>query len=150
MLLTKNCCSWLLGQPSYNSSSTPRRDAGATQSAEKLVEVPAAPWRTGMWRRSKWTGLVSLSWVYSLQTPTHVRQNSLLFIFQKLQAGKHPYMCNGTKYSRTPFIRNNWDGEPSGYAEIPDNWIFLLKIGYIGSLKWKQISKNGCFRLHIF
>jgi hypothetical protein len=29
------------------------------------------------------------------------------------------------KYGRTPFIRINWDGAPSGYAENPDNWIFL-------------------------
>ena len=29
------------------------------------------------------------------------------------------------KYSRTPLIRINWDGELSGYAENPDNWIFL-------------------------
>jgi hypothetical protein len=28
-------------------------------------------------------------------------------------------------YSRTPLIRINWDLEPSGYAENPDNWIFL-------------------------
>jgi hypothetical protein len=28
-------------------------------------------------------------------------------------------------YSRTPLIRINWDGEPFGYAEIPDNWSFL-------------------------
>jgi hypothetical protein len=28
-------------------------------------------------------------------------------------------------YSRTPLIRINWDDEPSGSAEIPDNWIFL-------------------------
>jgi len=28
------------------------------------------------------------------------------------------------KYSRTPLTRINWD-EPSGYAENPDNWIFL-------------------------
>ena len=32
--------------------------------------------------------------------------------------------CN-RKYSRTPLIRINWDGELSGYAENPDNWIFL-------------------------
>jgi hypothetical protein len=32
-----------------------------------------------------------------------------------------------TLYSRAPLIRINLDGEPSGYAEIPDNWIFLLK-----------------------
>ena len=43
-----------------------------------------------------------------------------------------------TEYSRIPLIRFNWDGEPSGYAENPDNWIFLFKIGYIGSLKWKN------------
>jgi hypothetical protein len=30
-------------------------------------------------------------------------------------------------YSRTPLIRINWDGDPSGYAENPDNWIFLGK-----------------------
>jgi len=29
------------------------------------------------------------------------------------------------KYSRTPLIRINWDGETSGYAENPDNCIFL-------------------------
>jgi hypothetical protein len=28
-------------------------------------------------------------------------------------------------YSRTPLFWINWDGEPSGYAENPDNWIFL-------------------------
>jgi hypothetical protein len=28
-------------------------------------------------------------------------------------------------YSGTPVIRINWAGQPSGYAEIPDNWIFL-------------------------
>jgi len=32
-----------------------------------------------------------------------------------------------SKYSRTPLIRINWDGDPSGYAENPDNWIFLWK-----------------------
>jgi len=35
----------------------------------------------------------------------------------------------------TPLIRINWDDEPSGYAECPDNLDFSLKIGYIGSLK---------------
>ena len=29
------------------------------------------------------------------------------------------------KYSRTPLIRNKWDVELYGYAENPDNWIFL-------------------------
>jgi len=31
------------------------------------------------------------------------------------------------KYSRTPFTRINWDGEPYGYAANLDNWIFLWK-----------------------
>jgi hypothetical protein len=31
------------------------------------------------------------------------------------------------KYGRTPLIWSNWDGQPSGYAENPDNWSFLLK-----------------------
>jgi hypothetical protein len=30
-----------------------------------------------------------------------------------------------TEYSRTPFIWINLDGEPSGFAENPDNWIFI-------------------------
>ena len=47
------------------------------------------------------------------------------------------------KYRRTPLIRIHWDGEPSGYAENPDNWIFLLKIGYIGSLKFGSYSVPG-------
>jgi hypothetical protein len=28
-------------------------------------------------------------------------------------------------YSGTPIIRINWVSEPSGYVEIPNNWIFL-------------------------
>jgi len=31
------------------------------------------------------------------------------------------------RYNRTPFIRINWDDDPSGYPENPDNWIFLWK-----------------------
>jgi hypothetical protein len=27
--------------------------------------------------------------------------------------------------SKVELIRINWDGEPSGYAENPNNWIFL-------------------------
>ena len=34
---------------------------------------------------------------------------------------------HGMEYSRTPTVRINWDGEPSGYAENPDNSIFLRK-----------------------
>ena len=36
-------------------------------------------------------------------------------------------MFDVCKYSRTPLIRINWNGEPSGYAENGDNWIFLLQ-----------------------
>jgi len=30
-----------------------------------------------------------------------------------------------SQYSITPLIPINWEGTPSGYAENPDNWIFL-------------------------
>jgi len=30
-------------------------------------------------------------------------------------------------YSRTPLTWINWNSEPSGYAENPDNWIFICK-----------------------
>jgi hypothetical protein len=39
-------------------------------------------------------------------------------------------------HNRTPLIRINSDGEPSGYAENTDNGIFPLKMGYIGSLQF--------------
>jgi len=42
------------------------------------------------------------------------------------------------KYSRTPFIRINWDGEEFGNADYPDNWIFLCR-GYTVSLNF------GCY-----
>jgi len=31
------------------------------------------------------------------------------------------------QYSRTSLIQIKWDGEPTGYAENPDNRIFLWK-----------------------
>jgi hypothetical protein len=31
------------------------------------------------------------------------------------------YVGTVKKYSKTPLIWINWDGEPSGYAENPDN-----------------------------
>jgi len=40
---------------------------------------------------------------------------------------KGSYSLLHPKYRRTPHILINWYGEPSGYAENPDNWIFLWK-----------------------
>jgi hypothetical protein len=52
-------------------------------------------------------------------------------------------------YSRTPLIRINWDGEPSGYAENPDNWTFFKN-----KLHWQfeveKLQTDGCLRLHIY
>ena len=42
-----------------------------------------------------------------------------------LNRGTKTVYTEYTKYSRTPRILINWDGEPSGYAENPDDWIFL-------------------------
>ena len=46
-----------------------------------------------------------------------------------------------SRYSTTPLIRINWDGEQLRYVENPHNWIFILKKkkGYIGSMKF------GCY-----
>jgi len=43
-------------------------------------------------------------------------------------------------YNRAPIIRINWDCEPSGYAENPENLIFF-KTDYNGSLNF------GCYYL---
>jgi len=34
-------------------------------------------------------------------------------------------VCSGMISTGTPLIRINWYGEPSGYAENPDNWIIF-------------------------
>jgi hypothetical protein len=45
-----------------------------------------------------------------------------------LNRGKISFDFKGhMKCGRTPLIRINWDGEPSGYAKNPGNSIFLLK-----------------------
>jgi len=46
-------------------------------------------------------------------------------------------------YSRSVLIQINWDDGPSRYAENMDNWIFLLKIGYIGGFSSGKISTNS-------
>ena len=53
-------------------------------------------------------------------------------------------------WSRTPLIRINWDCEPSGYAENPDNWIFLWKYATLAVRSGKKYHTNGCFRLNIY
>jgi len=44
------------------------------------------------------------------------------------------------QHSRTPITRINLEGAPSGYAEIPENWIF-----FENRLQWQSE-----FRLLIF
>ena len=34
-------------------------------------------------------------------------------------------ILKGNTYGRSKLIGINWDGEPSGYSENSDNWIFL-------------------------
>ena len=38
-----------------------------------------------------------------------------------------PSTCETYQYGRTPIVRVNWNGQPSGYTANPDNWIFLSK-----------------------
>ena len=56
--------------------------------------------------------------------------DSLLLRSRLSEYGTNPIFVHGTTKcfsfrSRTPLIRNNWDGDPSGYEENPDKWIFL-------------------------
>jgi hypothetical protein len=53
----------------------------------------------------------------------------------------HPKSKTSYHKRRTPFIRIVLDGEPSGYAENPDNLDFSLKTCYIGNMKF------GCYQL---
>jgi hypothetical protein len=50
---------------------------------------------------------------------------SLHEIYVFVPASVNQFTSNTCKYSITPIIRIYWDGEPSGYAENPDNWIFF-------------------------
>jgi hypothetical protein len=52
----------------------------------------------------------------------------LKFVIQLLTAtsGLHSIITYSKyNYSVTPIIQINWDREPSGYGEKPDNWIFF-------------------------
>jgi hypothetical protein len=42
-----------------------------------------------------------------------------------LEYGTQSAAILGSNYSRTALIRINRDGAPPGYAENPDNWIYL-------------------------
>jgi len=46
-------------------------------------------------------------------------------------------------YSKTLLILINWDGEPSGYAESPDNWTFLWKSATLAVWSGKKILQTA-------
>ena len=50
---------------------------------------------------------------------------SLSYFIHAVVSINNNRLCDRQYYSRTPLIRINWEGEPSGYAENPDNWICL-------------------------
>jgi hypothetical protein len=56
-----------------------------------------------------------------------LRKSSVASSFLERTSGL--FFSNGiiskSQYSRTPLLRINWDIEPSGYAQNPDNWSFL-------------------------
>jgi len=61
--------------------------------------------------------------------------NLLLGLQVKCQVVPNQHLCvswyralsRHWQYSRTALIQIRWDGQASGYAENPDNWIFLGK-----------------------
>ena len=55
-------------------------------------------------------------------------------------------------YTKTPLIRINWDVKPSGYAENPDNWMFLswmqtLQITYIKNCQQRDVVEYDEYQL---
>ena len=101
----------------------------------------------------------TFQWIIEFSVPIRIQ----IFSCQDIAADNRSLFCGSTRqhkpfknrlllrlkryknpaYSRTPLIRINWEGKPTGHAENPDNWIFSFKIRYIRSLKWK---KNFCKR----
>ena len=51
-------------------------------------------------------------------------------------------------YSTTPFIRINWDGETSGYAKNPDNWIFFNENRLHWQYEFRPLLFTVCTRLY--
>ena len=70
----------------------------------------------------------------------------MLILYNKLENTTWPV---GLMYSRTPLIRITWDGQPTGEAENPDNWIFFFW-KYIWIFWSVQIYTNGYFRLYVY
>jgi hypothetical protein len=42
-----------------------------------------------------------------------------------LKNAKQKFLPKELNYTTAPLVRIDWDNESSGYAENPDNWIFL-------------------------
>ena len=51
------------------------------------------------------------------------RRNAYLFVPRFIKLYNHNF--TDYNYNGTLLIRINWDGKPPGYAENPDNWVFL-------------------------
>jgi hypothetical protein len=49
----------------------------------------------------------------------------------------------------TPLIRIIWEGDPSGFAENPDNWIFFGN-RLPGPFEIEKISTNSCLATYLF
>ena len=58
-----------------------------------------------------------IMFVYEVRTPL---PTNMLVVLTKKPPSSHFFT-----YSRITLIQINWDSEISGYAENPDNWIFL-------------------------
>jgi hypothetical protein len=67
-----------------------------------------------------WSSLFSYTW-----RPVVGRVSLLMAAYVKVGYEVLTVVIPIWKYSSTPLIRINWDGEPTGYAENPDNWILL-------------------------
>jgi hypothetical protein len=81
---------------------------------EVLGEKHYTAWVVDGWMgMEQWWNGTDLFYAISLNTCSEV--NCSIFM----------YTYSYYNYSGTQLIRINWDGEPSGYAENLDYWIFL-------------------------
>ena len=59
-------------------------------------------------------------------------------------------MRRAIRISRTSLIRISWYGEPSGWAENPDNWIVLWKQATLAPWSGKIFLQTAVVRLNIY
>ena len=100
------------------------------------ARVPSSErWNYGRERLSgNFAYMASIHAIRDLLHAATLRHDIYIYIYIFTHTHTHIYIHTHTDthrhththtHNRAPLIRHNWDGEPSGLAENPDNWIFV-------------------------